>query len=408
MCQQHFPIVSHFHLQINSLHKQNKIPVLVGGTHYYIEAILWKLLVGADVISQEKFLFDHDQEIKRNDQSSEPLTESEEGLNPETIMQKPIIMSSFPNISSESLHKVLATLDPEVADITHPKDKRKVIRALQIIQRHGQKYSQILDDQRSDQISDSHKLIPLRYKNVVVFWTQSDSTILDKRLDDRVDAMKNAGLLEELQDFHERYKVGREKRGFKPDYTEGIFQAIGFKEFHDYLILPEERRLGRLDLQKEGLWQMKIATKQYARKQIKFIRSRFVSCLERDLPPVFAVDTSYPDKWNEDVRDRAFRVMESLLTTGTFPSDIQPIERPSLTDSEKVTQERKLVHHCEICNVTVQGDKTWQLHCNGKGHQSLLKKLKAETAETQQEREGDARSDNPNQSPPTKIEINQS
>lgn len=27
-----------------------------------------------------------------------------------------------------------------------------------------------------------------------------------------------------------------------PDYTKGIFQSIGFKEFHAYLILPEEER----------------------------------------------------------------------------------------------------------------------------------------------------------------------
>jgi len=27
-----------------------------------------------------------------------------------------------------------------------------------------------------------------------------------------------------------------------PDYTKGIFQSIGFKEFHTYLILSEEER----------------------------------------------------------------------------------------------------------------------------------------------------------------------
>ena len=28
----------------------------------------------------------------------------------------------------------------------------------------------------------------------------------------------------------------------KADYTRGIFQSIGFKEFHDYLILSEEEK----------------------------------------------------------------------------------------------------------------------------------------------------------------------
>ena len=34
---------------IEKLHSEGKVPVLVGGTHYYIESILWKVLVDFDV-----------------------------------------------------------------------------------------------------------------------------------------------------------------------------------------------------------------------------------------------------------------------------------------------------------------------------------------------------------------------
>ena len=36
---------------IRDIHNRNKLPVLVGGTHYYIESILWKILV----VSENKY-----------------------------------------------------------------------------------------------------------------------------------------------------------------------------------------------------------------------------------------------------------------------------------------------------------------------------------------------------------------
>lgn len=46
-----------------------------------------------------------------------------------------------------------------------------------------------------------------------------------------------------------KVRTGERKRTKKeylhsrsPDYTKGIFQSIGFKEFHAYLTLPEEER----------------------------------------------------------------------------------------------------------------------------------------------------------------------
>ena len=51
--------------------------------------------------------------------------------------------------------------------------------------------------------------------------------------------MLDRGLIEELAQFHEGYNRTPTNSN---DYTRGIFQAIGFKEFHDYLSLnPTER-----------------------------------------------------------------------------------------------------------------------------------------------------------------------
>lgn len=54
--------------------------------------------------------------------------------------------------------------------------------------------------------------------------------------------MLDRGLLHELAQFHDEYNRTLAESEESFDYTRGIFQAIGFKEFHDYLLLSEEER----------------------------------------------------------------------------------------------------------------------------------------------------------------------
>ncbi len=62
---------------------------------------------------------------------------------------------------------------------------------------------------------------------------------LEKRIDNRVKSMLNRGLIDELSKFHDEYN----RTSTEPKtYTRGIFQAIGFKEFHDYLLLSDIER----------------------------------------------------------------------------------------------------------------------------------------------------------------------
>lgn len=67
------------------------------------------------------------------------------------------------------------------------------------------------------------------------------------------------------------------------DYTRGVFQSIGFKEFNNYLLLDENERNTEQGqkLFQESLNNLKIATKRYARKQNKHFRNRFLGCPNR-------------------------------------------------------------------------------------------------------------------------------
>ncbi|GBP19383.1 tRNA dimethylallyltransferase [Eumeta japonica] len=63
------------------------------------------------------------------------------------------------------------------------------------------------------------------------------------------------------------------------DYTKGVFQTLGFKEFHEYLMLTSERRATEegAKLLRAAIENMKMATRRYARRQNKMILARFLN-----------------------------------------------------------------------------------------------------------------------------------
>lgn len=69
------------------------------------------------------------------------------------------------------------------------------------------------------------------------------------------------------------------------DYTKGIFQAIGFKEFHQYLLLHEEDRNSEKGskLFHAGVDALKLVTKRYARRQLRWINNRFLRKTSRQV-----------------------------------------------------------------------------------------------------------------------------
>ncbi|KAJ8334682.1 hypothetical protein SKAU_G00403210 [Synaphobranchus kaupii] len=158
-----------------------------------------------------------------------------------------------------------------MAAMLHPHNVRKIARSLQVHQETGVPHSRLLEEQRAQE-GGGGLGGPLRFPHTCIFWLRSNMKDLDERLDKRVDAMLSAGLIDELKEFHRRYNEEKVQEN-RQDYQHGIFQSIGFKEFHEYLTagpgVPEEERARMLDRGVEGL---KKATRRYARKQNKWVR----------------------------------------------------------------------------------------------------------------------------------------
>ncbi|XP_055368673.1 tRNA dimethylallyltransferase isoform X1 [Betta splendens] len=326
---------------IDDMHCRNTLPIIVGGTNYYIESLLWKVLVDTGQGNEESG--------RGGDGAARRKLELEK-------------------LGGAELHKRLAEVDPDMAAMLHPNDKRKIARSLQIHEETGVPHSLWLEEQRGQEGGDGLGG-PLRYPDPCIFWLRADMEALDRRLDARVDEMLSAGLIEELRDFHVRYNQQNAQDNGQA-YQQGIFQSIGFKEFHDYLTAPESSTQQDKDaLREKGIEAVKIATKRYARKQNKWVRNRFLKRPGDNVPAVYSLDVTDVSTWEETVLNPALQILEHLSKGETPP--IPPIR------VQGAEQRNSRSHHtCDVCDKVIIGDLEWTAHLKSKRHYSFVRKRK--------------------------------
>uniref|UniRef100_A0A146MCA4 tRNA dimethylallyltransferase, mitochondrial n=2 Tax=Lygus hesperus TaxID=30085 RepID=A0A146MCA4_LYGHE len=436
---------------IRNLQAEKKLPVVVGGTHYYIESLLWDILVEdedatpadnkVDAVTAQANIdelqgwIDYVSSLKaeklspltRNTQldaeskiakiekwSTECIKEATQSLmsiqesaevesqtdverlcdtiaagvarvrlevrellgvvRTELSLRVDGEMKSTQEEINKKLHSKLKDVDAETASVLHHNSRRKILRALQIHASKGVKQSQLVDAQRSKDGGSSHGG-PLRFKDAILFWIRCEEDVLDKRLDDRVDDMMNRGLVQELLNFHKSYNEERLKNmDSSAAYTQGIFQSIGFKEFHAYLTLLEEERETELGqkLLNEGVLALKSVTRRYARKQIKWIKNRFIKTIDREVPDMYGLDATDLDTWDENVLNPAVQVVGSCLGLAGYSPTLKPLPREDPVGS--VVQR----NHCSVCDRIFVDTLQWSVHLKSNKHRRMLTKRKRE------------------------------
>lgn len=382
---------------IEDLIGKKRIPVICGGTNYYIESLLWKILVGG---------------CEKNSSTEEEEEESDEGEHQASGEERELA-SQAQRMSNEELHAELTRVDPRRAGELHVNERRRVRRSLQVFRQTKRPHSEILNEQKGEE-GGGVLGGPLRFppNQIAVIWVKCDQKILDQRCDTRVDKMMRAGMLAELKDFQQKHgftaaakketrekattttQPGRRRNNEDDDTHQGIFQTIGFKEFREYLSLENDadEKVAAASVAK-GVEQMKLVTRQYARRQLKWMNQRFLSP-HRDCPKVYGVDSSrYPDFWQEDVHDPAMRIVQAFVD-GRLPADISPL--PMNTSAYNHEESRKMFF-CEVCRLQVKGRLQMDQHLASKKHKSLARKNQPEVAAAEKEgEENSGKCTNPN------------
>ena len=190
---------------------KGKVPILVGGTGFYINALL----------------YDNDFTETENDTTYR-----------EDCYQ--LAQEQGPEVLFERLKKV----DPEYAEIMHANNVKRVTRALEYHYLTGQKFSEHNAEQKEKETPYDAGVIILNM----------DREKLYERIELRIDIMMEQGLLEEVK--------GLLDKGYTPDLVS--MQGIGYKEFIPYFN-------GECSLE-EAVTQLKTNTRRFAKRQLTWFR----------------------------------------------------------------------------------------------------------------------------------------
>lgn len=341
---------------IDDIHARGKTPIVIGGTHYYLQNLL----------------FNNKTVGEGNDNRTEKALTEEQLL----VLDGPV----------EAIFEKLAEVDPVISRKFHPQDKRKLRRALEIYYTLGTKASDVYHEQKLDELEDTS----LKY-NTLLFWVYCDAEVLKTRLDTRVDKMMKTGALKEIEQMYEFYENLGEP---KPEVTSGIWQVIGFKEFLPWL--QDGARSAQLFA--DGVERMKIRTRQYAKYQVKWIKKLLSIELEKESRfnfkyggKLYLLDATDLSKWQDNVNKIGLGIADQFLNQG--PTKVTYAQAPShLVDvfpnkeflsefqSNKKLESAKNWQHfeCTICkdkqgnNLVAVGLENWKIHIHSRRHKKQL------------------------------------
>lgn len=193
---------------IKDIHDRGKLPILVGGTGLYYNALVYdyEFVPGA-----------HDTAFR-----SELWNQAE-------------------TIGSHKLHQTLSLVDPRAAEAIHPNDTKRIIRALEVYNLTGKRISESTKDRKQTY-------------NTAAAGMYLDREELYERVNLRVDKMFEQGLVEEVKSLLDR--------GIDTDSS--AIQALGYKEVAGYL-------LGQYDFE-TCVELLKRDTRRFAKRQLTWFK----------------------------------------------------------------------------------------------------------------------------------------
>ncbi|EFN89176.1 tRNA isopentenyltransferase, mitochondrial [Harpegnathos saltator] len=163
-----------------------------------------------------------------------------------------------------------------------------------------------------------------------------------------------------------------------PDYTKGIFQSIGFKEFHAYLTLPEEERASEKGekLLKQGIEDLKLVTRRYAKKQDQWVMNRLIRRDDRQVPVVYPLDCTDVSNWNSCILEPSVAIISAIMR-GEKPEQ-RPLLSEDIEDQKYSDYNKMEYNYCEVCERVFVFKTQWDLHMKGSKHKRVLKKKQRE------------------------------
>ena len=196
---------------LEEIYADGKIPIIAGGTGFYIQALLY--------------------DIDFTEQEGDPAYRA-------SLEQLAV------KKGADYLHGMLRTVDPASADAIHANNIKRVIRALEFYHLSGSRISEHNEKERQ-------KTSPY---NFAYFVLTDDRAHLYERIDRRVDLMVEQGLVDEVRHLKDM--------GYHKEMVS--MQGLGYKEILSYLD-------GEMTLE-EAIYVIKRETRHFAKRQLTWFR----------------------------------------------------------------------------------------------------------------------------------------
>ena len=198
--------------QIELAFKENKLPILVGGTSFYFNALEHGI-------------------------SNLPASTDQSRKHFNDLLKKH---------GSEKLHSNLKEIDPDSAARIHPNDSQRITRALEVHDLSGETLSSL-------QGQKNHKKLNLKIKKIILMPNRSE---LHERIEERfIDMIKN-GFLDEVKALKNNKKLNLDLASMR---------CVGYRQVWNYF--------DGMYNKKEMIEKAIVATRQLCKRQCTWLRN---------------------------------------------------------------------------------------------------------------------------------------
>ena len=386
--------------EIDIIQKNGQIPLVVGGTNYFVECLLFNYtnnenqenindnynaidILNKNMNDNNKIIITNIKQIKSDNKNNNDIcyTKLNEYLN-EYLKN---------NISNKTdIINLLNLLDEKCYNFYNANDIRRIINAISFIISNDQRKSDILKNQKIKLNFDKTKIVILLPK---------DLNKLLNRITERIDAMIEEGLSEIIYIFN-KFNINKKEINFEL----GVLQSIGYKEFYDLyksldnnlineiytfhlkeinnesndniknynkniienIINKNEKLKNIFDICRQKLINN---TLNYAKYQIKFIKKRILPFIDKY--KIIEINDYSKDIY---IKEYIPKIIEYLNNEEFVINSLGDITKNKMEDWKK--------YFCDICNCELNGENEYNSHMKSNRHKkrkdNLRKKAKYE------------------------------
>ena len=386
--------------EIDIIQKNGQIPLVVGGTNYFVECLLFNYtnnenqenindnynaidILNKNMNDNNKIIITNIKQIKSNNINNNDIcyTKLNEYLN-EYLKN---------NISNKTdIINLLNLLDEKCYNFYNANDIRRIINAISFIISNGQRKSDILKNQKIKLNFDKTKIVILLPKDL--------NKLLNK-ITERIDSMIEEGLSEIIYIFN-KFNINKKEINFEL----GVLQSIGYKEFYDLyksldnnlineiytfhlkeinnesndniknynkniienIINKNEKLKNIFDICRQKLINN---TLNYAKHQIKFIKKRILPFIDKY--KIIEINDYSKDIY---IKEYIPKIIEYLNNEEFVINSLGDITKNKMEDWKK--------YFCDICNCELNGENEYNSHMKSNRHKkrkdNLRKKAKYE------------------------------